>query len=111
LRVALAIYVLLDVVVSLVPMVGVGVGHWDKVGHFFAYAGMAFLSMLSFQSRRARAAALVGAVALGALLEYGQSYVPGRQMSLADGIVNAFGVLSGALLFHCRRVWTRSQRR
>jgi VanZ family protein len=109
-RVALAIYVLLDVVVSLVPTGGVGVGHWDKVGHFFAYAGMALLSMLSFQSRRARAAALVGAIGLGALLEWAQSYVPGRRMSLADGIVNTFGVLSGALLFHCCRVWRGRER-
>jgi VanZ family protein len=101
-RVILAIYVLLDIIISLAPASGISVGHWDKVSHFLVYAGMAVLSMLSFESKRARTAALVGAVGLGGLLEWAQSFVPGRQMSLADAIVNALGVISGALLFHLR---------
>lgn len=113
-RIILAVYVLLDIVVSLAPASGVGVWHWDKVGHFLAYTGTALLSMLTFRSKRSRTAALVGAVALGAALEWAQSCLPGREMSLADGIVNALGVVCGALLFRHRgramTAWVESRR-
>jgi len=85
-----------------VPASGAGPPHWDKVGHFLAYTGMALLAMLTFRSRRARGASLIGAVTLGALLEWAQSLLPTRQMSLADGVVNTLGVVSGALLFRWR---------
>jgi VanZ family protein len=39
-------------------------------------------------------------ITLGFLLEGGQSFVPGREMSLADGIVNTCGVTTGMLLFN-----------
>ena len=98
-RFALLAYVLLVVLVSLLPSSGVPGRYSDKIGHFFAYAGIAILALLSFKGRSARLAALLGAVGLGAILEWGQSFVPGRDMSLADGITNALGVLVGALLF------------
>jgi len=98
-RFALLAYVLLVVLVSLLPSGGISIGNSDKVGHFFAYAGIAILALLSFEGRFARLAALLGAVGLGAILEWGQSFVPGRDMSLADGITNALGVLVGALFF------------
>jgi len=98
-RIALLIYVLLVILVSLLPNGGVSVGNSDKFGHFFAYGGMSVLALLSFDSKPARLVALLGAVGLGALLEWGQSFVPGRDMSLADGIANALGVLVGALSF------------
>ncbi len=98
-RFVLLIYVLLVILASLLPSGGISVGNSDKVGHFFAYAGMAILALLSFEGKSARLAALLGAVGLGTLLEWGQSFVPGRDMSLADGITNALGVLVGALFF------------
>jgi len=98
-RFVLLIYVLLVILVSLLPGGGVSVGNSDKIGHFFAYCGMAILALLSFDGKSARLAALLGAVGLGAFLEWGQSFVPGRDMSLADGTANALGVLVGALFF------------
>ncbi len=98
-RIVLLVYVLLVILASLLPSGGVSVGNSDKVGHFFAYGGMAILALLSFAGKSARLAALLGAVGLGALLEWGQSFIPGRDMSLADGITNALGVLAGALFF------------
>ena len=98
-----ALYVLLVIFVSLVPSEGVAPWHIDKIGHFLAYAGMAILALLTFDSGIARISALLLAVALGAALEWGQSFVPGHDMSLLDGIANALGVLSGTLLFRrCR---------
>ena len=101
-RFILLVYVLLVILVSLVPSNGFSFWHIDKIGHFFAYGGMAILALLSFDVNSTKLAALLGSVGLGALLEWGQSFVPGRDMSLIDGIVNALGVLLGALFFHFR---------
>jgi len=99
LRLALLMWALGIVVVSLVPSTGASFWNLDKVGHFLAYASLAALISLSFEGAKARLGALIGAVALGALLEWGQSYVPGRDMSLFDGMANALGVLTGAVVF------------
>lgn len=114
-RFVLLIYVLLVILVSLVPSSGFSFWHLDKIGHLFAYGGMAILAQLSFDGSSSRHPALLGSVALGALLEYGQSFVPGRDMSLTDGIVNALGVFLGALFFRFRGQilldWIRSHLR
>jgi VanZ family protein len=99
-----AFYVLIVIFVSLFPSTGVSFWHIDKIGHFFAYAGMAVLALLVFNSGISRASALFFAVALGAALEWGQSFVPGRDMSLMDGIANTLGVITGTVLF-----WFRGQ--
>jgi VanZ family protein len=112
-RLVLLVYVLLVVLASLVPSSGVSVWHIDKIGHFLAYCGMALLASLSFHVRATRLVALLAAVGVGALLEWGQWSVPGRDMSLADGIANALGVGTGALLFrfrgHFLLDWARSR--
>ncbi len=101
-RYLLLVYVLLVILFSLVPGSGSSLWHIDKIGHFFAYGGMAILALLSFSGSTTRLATLLGSVVLGALLEWGQSFIPGRDMSLIDGIVNGFGVLFGALFFRFR---------
>ena len=112
-RLVLLVYVLLVILVSLLPSSGFSFWHIDKIGHFFAYCGMAILALLSFGVGSTRLVALLAAVGLGALLEWGQSFVPGRDMSLADGIVTALGVLAGALFFRFRGYilldWARSR--
>jgi VanZ family protein len=99
-RFLLLCYVLLVILVSLVPSSG-DPSTWpiDKVGHFAAYAGMAVLAFLSFDTWTARLAALVGSVGLGAILEWGQSFVPGRDMSLVDALANTLGLLAGTMGF------------
>ena len=101
-RAALLIWLLGIVVVSLVPSTGASFWNVDKIGHFLSYAGLAVLICLNFDGTKARLGALVGAVALGAVLELGQSYVPGRDMSLLDETANALGVLAGAVVFRFR---------
>ena len=98
----LLVYVLLVILVSLMPSSGISTWHFDKIGHFFAYGVMAILVLLSFEGNFTQIAALLGAVGLGALLEWGQSFIPGRSMSLIDGIANTLGVLIGALFFRFR---------
>ena len=95
-----ALYVIFVIFVSLFPSVE-GISHWhtDKIGHFFAYMGMVIIAFLTFGKKIVRISALFGAIFLGAALEWGQSFVPGRTMSLIDGIVNTLGALSGVLLF------------
>lgn len=98
-RAALLGWTLGIVVVSLVPSGGVSLWNLDKVGHFLAYAGLAVLICLNFQSRTSRLALFFAAVALGVSLELLQQFVPGRDMSLIDGSANAAGVLTGAISF------------
>ncbi|UCG81745.1 MAG: VanZ family protein [Desulfobacterales bacterium] len=113
-RRVLVIYVSLVILLSLLPTPsrGPSLGYLSEAFHFFAYSGMAVLALLSFGSKKAGFVALLSAVGLGALLEWGQSYVPGREMSLTDGITNTLGVLSGALFFrfhgHVLINWLRS---
>lgn len=87
------------VIVSIVPSTGVSLWNLDKLGHFLAYAGLSVLVCLAFDGMRVRLPLLVGAVVLGAALELIQQFVPGRDMSLVDGLVNAAGVLTGAVLY------------
>lgn len=101
LRLFLLLYIFFVIAISLMPGgdLPIPVRHADKAGHFFTYGVMAVLALLSFRGAVLRFFALFAAVGLGALLEWGQSFVPGRERSLADGLVNALGVLAGAALF------------
>jgi len=56
---------------SLFPSRGSSLWHVDKIGHFLAYLGMAILAFLAFNPGIARISALVFAIALGAVLEWG----------------------------------------
>lgn len=103
LRIVFVIYVLGVIVVSLLPkqlFSGSGILHLDKVGHFVAYAGLGILIGLTFVEWNGRFVAAVGIIGLGFLLEWGQSFVPGRDMSLADGLMNTAGILVGIYIFY-----------
>ena len=102
LRVILVLYLLGIILVSLAPGNFVPNGsqlHLDKVGHFLAYTGLGFLLGLTVKTRNGRFVATFCAIGMGFLLEGGQFFVPGRDMSLADGLVNTSGILLGLLLY------------
>jgi VanZ family protein len=101
-RLLFAFYVLLIVLASLSPSSGRSFWHIDKVGHFLAYSGMVVLAFLTFGSGVERLLVLIFAIGLGAVLEWVQSFVPGRDMSFIDGIANTLGVFAGALFFRLR---------
>ncbi|GGY36316.1 VanZ family protein [Parvularcula lutaonensis] len=66
----------------------------DKVGHFVAYTALAGAGVFGFA--RIPALLLAGvAVGYGSLFEILQSFVPGRDSSLADLFANTLGVLAG----------------
>jgi VanZ family protein len=68
--------------------------HYDKLVHYGAYAGLAFLSLSAFERRRGIVVAL-SMILLGAAMEFLQHFSPGRSPDTTDAIVNTLGVLSG----------------
>jgi VanZ family protein len=101
-------YIILIVVVSLVPSDSrsLPIKHIDKVGHFLAYVLMAVLALVSYEKRGGQISAVLLTVVIAVLLEWGQSFVPGRLATLTDGITNILGLLVGVLLywFYFRRL-------
>ena len=74
------------------PTMGVEGG--DKLGHFFAYAVLASW-FCRFYFGMARLAYLLGFVALGVALEFGQRASGYRSFELADMAANTLGVAAG----------------
>jgi hypothetical protein len=71
----------------------------DKLMHYGAYTGLAFLSTLALERRRGIAIAL-SMVLMGFLLELGQRFSPGRTPDFADALANTLGVSTGTV-FGC----------
>lgn len=91
--------------VSLLPAGGAIVGSYDKSAHLLTYAIFATLAYrLRLPSRR-YIYVCIGIIAYSGLLEVGQSFIPGREMSGLDLLANALGVSLGALI--CRAVANR----
>lgn len=67
---------------------------YDRLVHWGAYAGLAFLAMLAFERRRGIAVGL-SMILLGGLIELAQHFSPGRMPDIYDAIANSFGVLAG----------------
>ena len=91
------IYILFIAVLSLTPTEtrDLPVQHLDKIGHFLAYAGMGILAMISFKRRNSRLFVILLTLIIAYLLEWGQTFVPGRVASLTDGLTNYLGLLAG----------------
>jgi len=86
--------------VSLLPHVELPVDFWnaDKLYHMFAYAWLGALPLFAFTRRGHARMAAFSMIVLGVLLEWAQSYVPGRSASLADATANTIGVFAGLWL-------------
>ncbi len=68
---------------------------WDKLQHVLSYAAVAALGGAGYLATRSRLFVALGLIALGALLEVAQIYVPGRMGEFGDGVANAIGVVAG----------------
>jgi VanZ family protein len=80
-------------------MVAIGRLHiWDKLQHFGAYLALSFLPVIGFRDKRRGIVVGLSMFVLGALLEAGQHFSPGRSVELGDVIANGAGVSCGALL-------------
>ena len=99
-----AVLICCVVVGSLLPaanpvMVAVGRLHInDKVQHFGAYLVLSFLPVIGFRDRRRGLMAGISMFLLGALMEAGQHFSPGRAVELGDVVANGVGVSCGTLL-------------
>lgn len=68
---------------------------WDKLEHLLAYALLAASGGIAYPRRRARLWIALFLLMLGAVIEYTQGFVPGRDASAADMFANAIGILIG----------------
>lgn len=106
-----ALLVLLLAVVSIAalspgsdaPSLGIG----DKIDHLLAFVSLAVAAALSWPAtRRHGAAAGIGLLAYGALIEAVQTQVPGRHGDAVDLAVDALGIGLGlALVLGLRSRW------
>ena len=96
-------YALLVAFFSLRPNGAAVVGSYDKLAHFLVYALFASLAYRLRLANRTYAYLCLGIVLYSGLLEFGQSFVPGRQMSALDLLANGLGVALGALV--CRAIF------
>lgn len=91
--VALAVIAVLSLLPQAdVPQIGVS----DKIEHFGAYAGLAFLGGIGFNRGRWLVLLPLLLIALGILLEFLQQLAPGRASEVADAVANSLGVAAGA---------------
>jgi VanZ family protein len=98
-------YGLVVAVASLQPASGINmaIGSFDKLAHLLTYGIFAALAYRLALSYRRYVWLCIGIVIYSGLLEYGQSFVPGRDMSSLDLVANGLGVLIGTLI--CLRVF------
>lgn len=79
--------------------------HLDKLGHFGAYATLAFLPTLFIRSVRVSIGIAICLVFVGVGLEAAQYLTPGRVPSILDGLANGGGVLIGTLMGSFLQKW------
>jgi VanZ family protein len=89
-------YAAIVAVTSLRPGDGVSIDPMDKVVHLLVYFVFALLGYRALANKTYYLHMCLGIVAWGALMEIGQSWIPGRQMSAYDFLANTLGVALGA---------------
>ena len=77
---------------------GPGIEHLDKVMHFGAYGVFAVLGFFTSKNTKTFFFVCIAIILYGGFLEWAQSYVVDRQMSLYDFVANSAGVLVGATM-------------
>jgi len=88
--------VILLAVLSLLPaQYMVRTGGSGRFEHFVAYAGSAAIAVVGY---RRLAPVLAGFCAYAGVLEYLQSFSPGRDVAIDDVVVSALGALCGGIV-------------
>jgi len=70
----------------------------DKVAHFFGYFILMLLLDFAYSSGRHMIFKICLIVGYSVAIEVAQNFIPGREMSVYDGLANVFGVISFVLL-------------
>jgi len=76
----------------------VGIAHLDKVVHLLTYYIFAVLGYRMLTDKKFYPYLCIGIIAYSGLIEIGQSYIPGRDMSAFDMLANIAGVVLGAMV-------------
>jgi hypothetical protein len=85
---------------SSIPDLGTGLGGWDLVFRKAAHAAeFAVLGYLVVRALGRELPALAAGIAYAASDELHQTFVPGRQGTVLDVLVDAVGVIAGVYLF------------
>ena len=82
---------------SLLPGVEQPFSFWnsDKVYHMLCYAWIGALPLFAFAKEETARNVAYCMIPMGGLIEWGQSFVPGRASSMMDAVANAVGVFLG----------------
>ncbi len=81
---------------------------FDKLGHVTIFLVLAYLFVSGLHEnnpekyKRSISIGIVLTVLYGALIEYGQGYIPDRGMEMGDMIANCSGSILGISLFYLR---------
>lgn len=86
-----------------------GVFALDKIAHLAAYGGLTLLGCLPCDRLRRCVPIALGLIVLGGLIEVAQSFVPGRDASIGDGVANACGVMLGLAVSRAMRAKVLAQ--
>lgn len=98
LKIALVLIVLGIAYLSLTPLETITIGN-DKISHFIAYGTLMTTAGLLTWGRKPKLFLAIGLSLLyGCLIEVGQHFVPGRDMSFFDIIANSCGVIIGTTI-------------
>ncbi len=103
LRITLAAIIAGIAYLSLTPSYTMTIGN-DKISHFIAYGTLMLnAGLITIGNQKRFRSAVILSILYGCLIEIGQHYIPGRDMSFYDIIANTGGVAIGTvitLIFH-----------
>lgn len=96
--ITLLAYALIVGWLSLQPGGNSAIGSYDKLAHFLTYAVFAVLAYRLGLGRLIFSFVALLIVTYSGLLEFGQSFIPGRMMSGLDLVANSAGVVLGSFI-------------
>ena len=102
-KIAFITYAGIVAVVSLLPGVNDGGENLDKVVHLLVYYIFAVFGYRMLNNKQHYFYICLGIIVYGGLIELGQSYIPGRDMSGFDLAANTAGVALGAVVMNRKR--------
>lgn len=97
------IYATIVTFTSLRPSGDINLDSLDKVVHLLVYYIFAVLGYRALVHKSFYPSMCLGIIAYSGLMELGQSWIPGREMSGYDLLANAVGVLLGAVVVTRKR--------
>jgi VanZ family protein len=97
------VYAGIVAVASLYPGGDEGIEHLDKVVHLLVYYIFAVFGYRMLANKQYYLYLCLGIIIYSGLIELGQSYIPGREMSVFDLLANIVGVVLGAVVMNRRQ--------